>query len=55
MARLLLVDDAEALTNLFGRAVHDTLGHDITVIADLGDLDHHLDPAEPFDLALVDL
>lgn len=55
MARLLLVDDAEALTNLFGRAVHDTLGHDITVIADLGDLDDHLDPAEPFDLALVDL
>lgn len=55
MVRLLLVDDAEALTNLFGRAVHEALGHDVVVVSNLSDLSDLLDADQPFELALVDL
>ncbi len=55
MARLLFVDDASALTELFAQAVHNSLGHDVVTIFKLGDIDSALDEQEPFDLALVDL
>lgn len=55
MTRLLIVDDAEALTTLFGRAVHESLGLDVVVVSDLSELIEILEPDRPFDLALVDL
>jgi DNA-binding NarL/FixJ family response regulator len=55
MARLLLVDDAEALTNLFGRAVSESLGHEVVVVSCLDDLNGVLTSDHPFELALVDL
>ena len=55
MTRLLIVDDAEALTTLFGRAVHESLGLDVVVVSDLSELIEILEPDHPFDLALVDL
>jgi len=55
MTRLLLVDDAEALTNLFGRAVEESLGCEVVVVSALDELKGVLDSGHPFELALVDL
>lgn len=55
MARLLLVDDAEALTRLFAGAITDALGHELTVVTSLDELASTLAGNDPFDLALVDL
>jgi DNA-binding NarL/FixJ family response regulator len=54
MATILLVDDALSLAELFGGAVHDRLGHDVTVIGALDDVADAL-TASSFDLAIVDL
>lgn len=55
MARLLLVDDAAALTELFAAAVTSALGHEIVVVTSLGQIEPTLAENGPFDLALVDL
>lgn len=55
MARILVVDDAVALTDLFARAVAESLGHTVVAISDLSDLDDVIRDQESFDLALVDL
>lgn len=55
MARLLIVDDAEALTNLFGRAITESLGHEVVVVSHLDGISDLIDPEQPFDLAVVDL
>lgn len=55
MARLLLVDDAAALAQLFGEAVHSALGHDVYAIAGIDQIEGAIDEHGPFDLALVDL
>lgn len=55
MARLLLVDDAAALADLFGSAIHSQLGHDVRTVPCLADVAEALAQGDPVDLALVDL
>lgn len=55
MARLLLVDDATALTELFAAAVRTALGHEVVVVTLLAQIGPALTESNPFDLALVDL
>lgn len=55
MARILVVDDAVALTDLFAAAVAESLGHTVIAVSNLGDLDEVLATQDRFDLALVDL
>jgi DNA-binding NarL/FixJ family response regulator len=55
MARLLLVDDAVALTELFAVATAATLGHEVVTANRADTVAAVLDANEPFDLALVDL
>lgn len=55
MARILLVDDAASLTELFAKAVSDRSGHDMAVAVALDDVAGVLDRVGPFDLAIVDL
>lgn len=53
--RILVVDDATALTELFGRAVADALGHAVITTSELDDVAEVIEEHGPFDLALVDL
>lgn len=59
MAHILMVDDASSLAELFGAAIGQHLGHEVTVViavADVPDLLDEVDAgAPPPDLALVDL
>lgn len=55
MASILLVDDAAALAELFGRAIETELGHGVVTVVALGDVDDALKDHPVFDLALVDL
>lgn len=55
MANILLVDDAAALAELFGRAIESELGHAVVTVVALADVDGALDRTDAFDLALVDL
>lgn len=55
MASILLVDDAAALAELFGRAITSELGHSVTVVVALNEVATALESVGPFDLALVDL
>lgn len=55
MARILMVDDAVALAELFANEVHRHGGHDITVVDAVAKVAEALVGVEPFDLALVDL
>jgi DNA-binding NarL/FixJ family response regulator len=54
-ARVLLVDDATAVTELFGSVLVRELGCEVSVAARPGDVDGHLRAGPPFDLAVVDL
>jgi DNA-binding NarL/FixJ family response regulator len=59
-SRILLVDDATSLIELFGQAITNTLGHQVTVVnsiaqvAQIWDSRRNTEPAT-FDLAIVDL
>jgi DNA-binding NarL/FixJ family response regulator len=55
MARILLVDDARALADLFANELARHGGHHVTVIDAVADVAPTLANAEPFDLALIDL
>lgn len=55
MATLLLVDDAAALAELFGNAVHQQLGHMVHTVASLAEVRATIALIDPIDLALVDL
>jgi DNA-binding NarL/FixJ family response regulator len=55
MARILLVDDARALAELFANELSRHGNHEVTVIDAVADVAPTLAKAEPFDLALVDL
>ncbi len=55
MARILLVDDARALAELFANEIHRHGGHEVTVIDAVAKVGDTLADHEPFDLALVDL
>lgn len=55
MSRILLVDDAAALAELFGRAIERQGGHHVDVVVALADVPAQIDGTEPYDLALVDL
>jgi CheY-like chemotaxis protein len=55
MATILLVDDAAALADLFGKAIENELGHRVHVVVALADVEDALGGIGPVDLALVDL
>ena len=55
MANILLVDDAAALAELFGRAIETELGHAVVTVVSLADVEGALRDSNTFDLALVDL
>lgn len=55
MSRILIVDDAIALVELFAQAVHEGLGHDVRTISSLVDVGSTIESQQHFDLALVDL
>ena len=55
MARILLVDDAVALAELFAIELARHGSHDVTVIDAVADVARTLASAPPFDLALIDL
>lgn len=55
MANILLVDDAAALAELFGKAVQQELGHTVFTVISLADVAASLALAGKIDLALVDL
>lgn len=55
MARILLVDDASALAELFANEIHRHGGHGVTVIDAVAKVGGTLADHAPFDLALVDL
>jgi DNA-binding NarL/FixJ family response regulator len=54
-ARVLLVDDAAAVTDLFGSVLERELGCEVTVTARPGEVAGLVDGGPPFDLAVVDL
>ncbi|MGB8860946.1 MAG: hypothetical protein WCC60_16925 [Ilumatobacteraceae bacterium] len=55
MANILLVDDAAALAELFGRAITHELGHTVHTVVSLADVGPSLAHVGELDLALVDL
>jgi DNA-binding NarL/FixJ family response regulator len=55
MTRILMVDDAASLTELFGNAVTGRFGYDVEVVVSLADVPGVLARSEPFDVAIVDL
>jgi DNA-binding NarL/FixJ family response regulator len=55
MTRIMIVDDAAALTELFSRAVIERFGYDVEVVTSLRDVPMVLATSGPFDLAIVDL
>lgn len=55
MATILLVDDAAALAELFGRAIELELGHTVHTVVSLADVADILTRLDQIDLALVDL
>lgn len=55
VAQILLVDDASALADLFATAIHDRLGHDVSVLVSLRDVGDELERLARVDLAIVDL
>jgi len=55
MSTILLVDDAAALAELFGRAISNELGHTVHSIPALAEVEHALRTLASIDLALVDL
>jgi CheY-like chemotaxis protein len=55
MSTILLVDDAAALAELFGRAVSSELGHTVHTVVNLADVAEWLAGCAPVDLALIDL
>lgn len=54
MSRILLVDDAAALGELFSLVLSDRLGHDVEFVASVAEVESSLQ-LKPFDLAIVDL
>jgi DNA-binding NarL/FixJ family response regulator len=55
MTRILLVDDAASLAELFGKAVTERFGYHVEVVVSLDEVPTVLATSEPFDLAIVDL
>lgn len=55
MASILLVDDAAALAELFGRAIEHELGHTVHTVVSLSEVAASLALVGDLDLALVDL
>lgn len=55
MPRLLLVDDAVALSDLFATAVEGALGYEVVTRSRIDDVAALVGSSPPFDLALVDL
>jgi DNA-binding NarL/FixJ family response regulator len=55
MARILMIDDAVALAELFGKELARHGGHDVTVIDSVAKVAPLLTSSAAFDLALVDL
>jgi DNA-binding NarL/FixJ family response regulator len=55
VATILLVDDAAALAELFGRAIEKELGHTVHTVVSLADVGATLALASRIELALVDL
>lgn len=55
MARILLIDDAVALAQLFGEEIRRTLGHETVLVTQVADVADTVRDAGPFDLAVVDL
>jgi DNA-binding NarL/FixJ family response regulator len=55
MARIVLIDDAVALAELFANEVQRHGGHQVTVVDAVARVTEVLAEQEPFDLALVDL
>jgi DNA-binding NarL/FixJ family response regulator len=55
MATLLLVDDTQALTELFATAIRDQLGHEVITAFRLGDVASALEANPGIELAMVDL
>lgn len=55
MASILLVDDAAALAELFGRAIETELGHTVHTVVSLADVAASVALVGTIDLALVDL
>ncbi len=55
MARVLIIDDAAALTELFAQAISDTLGHEVVTGNHPADASVALAEGGPIDLALIDL
>jgi CheY-like chemotaxis protein len=55
MARILLIDDAVALAELFANEIHRHGGHEVTVVDAVAKVAGVLATHPPFDLALVDL
>lgn len=55
MANILLVDDAAALAELFGRAIEHELGHTVHTVVSLAEVGATLALSNHIDLALVDL
>ncbi len=55
MANILLVDDAAALAELFGRAIEHELGHTVHTVVSLSEVAASLALVGDLDLALVDL
>lgn len=55
MATILLVDDAAALAELFGRAIEHELGHTVHTVVSLAEVGASLALVGSLDLALVDL
>lgn len=55
MSRILIVDDAAALTHLFAQAIVSSLDHYVATVAELNEVDRALEEDGPFDLALIDL
>ncbi len=55
MASILLVDDAVALAELFGRAIEHELGHTVHTVVSLAEVGATLAITNKIDLALVDL
>ena len=53
MARILIVDDAAALTDLFADAITSTLGHDVETVSEIGAVHDLIAGIDPFDLELV--
>ena len=55
MSTILLVDDAAALAELFGKAIENELGHKVHVVVALTEVEDEVAAIEHLDLALVDL